>query len=145
MQILLLLSQLAACSAFWFGPSEVIVANEEADAIPVTIPDTPMTVQQRTPVTVSGEWTSAGMTISPSNMIVHDLFFYVASDTSPPCSFSMNYVLNNIQSRTIKRFDLGTSTSAETHFQAGILASELRFGTIGSGTCVRHWMAVGYV
>jgi hypothetical protein len=89
----------------------VRVANEgSAEAIPVTITDasllvqgdvsvsatSPLPIEQRVPLAVSGEWTSAGMTISPSTLIVHDIFFYVASDTSPPCNFAMNYVIDQV-------------------------------------------------
>jgi len=132
-----------------FGPREVTVTNEgEAGALPVEIfNDSPLAVTvepQPERLTVSGVWTSAGLAISPSTMVVHDLFFYVESDNAPPCQFTMNYVIDNVQSRTVKRWSLGTGDSAEVHWEAGILASELRFGTIGGGTCVRNWMAVGF-
>lgn len=95
-----------------------------------------------TPIAVSGEWTAAGLSIP--QMIVHDLIFYVDSDTSPPCSFSMNFVIDQFTSRTIGRWDLAVTESVELHFEAGIDTSNLRFGTIGSGTCVRHWAAMGF-
>jgi hypothetical protein len=98
----------------------------------------------RTPIAVSGVWTSAGLAIFPSTMIIHDLIFFVNSDTSPPCQFTMNYVIDNTLSRTIRQFSLFIGQSAELHFEAGIQARELRFGTIGGGTCVRNWLAMGF-
>jgi hypothetical protein len=49
-----------------------------------------------------------------------------------------------IASRLVKQFSLSTGDSEQVHFDSGILASQLRFGTIGGGTCVRNWMAVGF-
>jgi len=95
------------------------------------------------PIAASGEWDFAGMIISP-RMILHDLIFYVESDNAPPCQFTMNYVLSQIESRTIREFSLYLGQSVELHFGAGIDTSNLRFGTIGGGTCVRHWMATGF-
>lgn len=96
-----------------------------------------------TPIAASGVWTSAGLVISP-RMILHDLVFNVDSDTSPPCDFAMSYVLDQINSRTFRRFSLGTSGSVELHYEAGIDTANLRFGTIGGGACVRHWVAMGF-
>ena len=95
------------------------------------------------PIAVSGEWDFAGMTILP-RMILHDIVFYVSSDDSPPCVFTMNYVIDTVQSRTIRQFSLSVDQSAELHFEAGIDSDNLRFGTIGGGTCVRHWLAMGF-
>lgn len=96
-------------------------------------------------IAMSGEWTSAGLSIP--RMILHDLTFYVASDTSPPCAFSMSFVLSQTSSRTFRRFNLDVTESVEIHFEAGIDTSNLRFGTIvspGGGTCVRNWVATGF-
>ena len=94
-----------------------------------------------TPITQSGTWTRGGFNIS--RMILHDLIFFVDSDTNPPCSFSVNFVLSEVSSRTIRRFDLAVGASAQLHFEAGIDTNDLRFGTIGLGTCVRNWAAMG--
>ena len=95
----------------------------------------------RPPIAASGQWTSAGMTLP--RMILHNLIFYVNSDTNPPCSFTMNFVLSQSTSRTTRRFDLAVGDSTQVRFEAGIDTRDLRFGTIGGGTCVRHWMALG--
>jgi len=83
------------------------VTNEGAgEAIPVSITEatvtvgvsasTPLPIEQRTPLAISGEWTTAGLAISPSTFIIHDLFFFVESDTSPPCQYSMNFVVDQV-------------------------------------------------
>lgn len=139
--------------------SNVLVENNGTEqAIPVDLPgnsaanplvvevsnNVDVTTPAPTPLTVSFEWDGAGLTIFPSDMTIYDIFFFVKSDTNPPCDFSMNYVIDNTNSRTIKQFSLSVGGSTEVHFGAGILASELRFGTIGGGTCMRYVMAVGY-
>ena len=116
-------------------------AQSQVVVIPLTETVMPAAASE-TLVSASGEWTAAGMTLPL--MILKDLYFYVASDTSPPCQFSMNYVIDQFTSRTIRRFSLGTDGSVQVNFESGVNTSDLRFGTIGGGTCVRHWAAFGY-
>ena len=143
--VLCLLSQSRIAAGWLFGERDVIVKNEgEAEAVPVEVVSNPTLVELPVRKTVSGEWTAGGLNIRPSNMVVHDLFFYVQSSSIPLCKFSMNYVIDNVQSRTVRQWSLVTGSSAEVHWEAGILASELRFGTSGGSNCVRNWMAVGF-
>ena len=114
--------------------NKVVVVPLSTTAMPDETPDTI--------VSASGEWTFGGQTGIPS-MIIKDLIFYVNSDNLPPCEFSMNYVINNIQSRTIQQFSLSVGQSVQISLGAGVNSSDLRFGTIGGGTCVRHWAAFG--
>lgn len=155
-------SQSWGCLAIFdllFGSNDQVrVSNEDTDPVPVSVQDatlsvqvqntidlaSPVSIQPRVPVSASGEWTAAGLSGIPSTLIIHDLFIYANSDSTPdPCEFVMSYVIDNIQSRTIRRWSLQTGETAELHFEAGIAASQLRFGTINSG-CVRHWMVLGY-
>jgi len=105
---LCLLAHLARCGeAFLFFRNDVKVTNEGTEeSIPVSITDatvtlgvsatTPLPIEQRTPLAISGEWTSAGLAITPSTFIIHDLFFFVESDSSPPCEYSMNFVIDSV-------------------------------------------------
>jgi len=142
-----------------FGDTNVKVTNGDEDPVPVSIDDatavkvevqntldltSPVAIAPRVPVSASGEWLAAGQTGIPSNILIHDLFFYVDSLSSATCSFSMRYVIDNTSSRTIRRWDLAVDETAELHFEAGILSSQLRFGTFGSSTCTRHWMVLGF-
>ncbi len=97
------------------------------------------------PVSASGEWSNAGMSL-PS-MILHDLIFYVDSlGDQSNCRFSMGFAIDQFSSRTIRRFDLGLYESVELHFGAGVNTSDLRFGTISSGgsACIRNYAAFGF-
>ncbi len=119
------------------GTPEVIVANDSLEPVPVE-------VVREEPIAFSGEWVSGGQVGLPSSMIVHDLIFYVANaNGNSVCRFSINFVIDNILSRTIREFTLSQSGSAQIRFEAGILASNLRFGTINN-PCLRHVTAMGY-
>lgn len=141
--ILLFLAMLVSSTHVLAGLSEVEagVASEHKQSVTPASSVQPMAAGTTTPIVISGEWTAAGLTIP--RMIVRDLIFYVSSDTSPPCSFSMGYVISSTSSRTIRRFDLAVADSVQHRFSAGIDTNNLRFGTIGVGTCLRHWVAMG--
>lgn len=120
---------------------EALAQENKVVVIPLSTTEMPKATPE-TLVSASGEWTVAGLII-PS-MIIKDLIFYVQSSSSV-CQFSMNYVINNIQSRTIRRFSLSTGGSVQISFGAGVNSSDLRFGTISGsgGTCIRNWAAFG--
>lgn len=125
------------------GTSFIGFAQEQPRVVVIPLTETVMpAATPETIVSASGEWSAAGLALPP--MILKDLYFYVESDTSPPCEFSMNYVIDQSTSRTIRRFSLNTAGSVQVNFESGVNTSDLRFGTIGGGTCVRHWAAFGY-
>jgi hypothetical protein len=117
------------------GTSDVQVVNGDQQEVPVA-------VSREAPIAVSGAWTSAGLAIPP--MIVHDIIFYVENDNgNATCQFSMNFVIDNVSSRTLRRFTLVEGGSIELHYEAGIDATHLRFGTIGSA-CLRNYVFMGF-
>ncbi|MEZ4334970.1 MAG: hypothetical protein R3F35_24695 [Myxococcota bacterium] len=117
------------------GTSDVQVVNGSQQEVPVA-------VSREAPIAFSGEWAASGL-VFPS-MIAHDIIFYAANDNgNANCQFSMNFVINQITSRTIRRFTLVEGGSVELHYEAGIDTSHLRFGTIGSA-CLRHYVVMGF-
>ena len=127
-------------------PLDVVVVNESADPVPVTVENiAPI------PFSASGEWESAGLSGMPP-MIAHDLIFFydVDNTTNPPntCRFTIHYVTGQFSSRVLHRVELEHNESVEFHYQAGIDTEDLRFGTItpgdGTGNCVRNWAVFGY-
>ncbi len=136
----LIISGLTLCLIILSVPT---LAKSENSVVVIPLSTTPLPVATTdTIVSASGQWTFGGQTGIPS-LIIKDLIFYVESDSNPPCEFSMNYVIDQIQSRTIRRFSLLAGQSVQISFGAGVNSADLRFGTIGLGTCVRNWAVFG--
>lgn len=131
-------------SALAAPDKEVTVINEVTDPVPVAIQGEVVNVA-RQPIAESGEWQGAGLHLPP--MIVHDLIFYNSNYSE--CRFSMNFVLGQFSSRTLKRVTLEIYESVEFHYEAGIDSENLRFGTItpvngDPNACIIHWAAMGF-
>lgn len=64
------------------------------------------------------------------------------------CEFTINYVIDQFDSRTLKRVELQPYESLALHFLAGVDTEQLRFGTVGTvsdpGNCVRNWAVFGF-
>ncbi len=129
---LLVMSESAAAQ----NNNKVVVIPLSSTEMPKATPETIMSA--------SGTWSNAGLSGIPS-MIIKDLIVYADSVPSPPCRFSMSYVINNISSRTLRRFSLFEDQSVQVSFGAGVNSRDLRFGTIssGGGACVRNWAVFG--
>lgn len=111
--------------------------NPRVVVIPLSTSGTTQTL-----VSASGEWSVAGLTLPA--MILHDLIFYVGSlGGNASCGFTMNFVINQTESRTLRQFNMELYESVELHFEAGVHTNDLRFGTMTSG-CIRNWSAFGY-
>ena len=138
---------------------DVTVQNDETNPVPVAVQgDVPVTIEGTVPVTVegtvttadrvpiaaSGVWTFAGLSL-PS-MILHDLTIYYDQEVGEPatCTFFMNFVIDQFNSRPFNRVTLDTFESVEFHYEAGIDTSNLRFGTGFGTTCTRNWTAMGF-
>jgi hypothetical protein len=138
--------------AFVLGGSEALAAPAEKEVVVINAPSEPVPVtvegQPRTPISASGEWQGAGLPL-PASTIVHDFIFYAESlGDQPSCRFAMDFVIDNTNSRRLRRFDLAPTESVELHYEAGVDTDDLRFGTVmdaGTSTpCVIHWALFGF-
>jgi hypothetical protein len=123
---------------------DVIVINDSSDPVPVTVQGEVGTTQ-RLPIAESGTWQGGGLSLP--EMIVHDLVFF--NTNYPLCSISINFVIDQFNSRVLNIAAMGLEESVEFHYEAGIDSTNLRFGTVtpvnqDPNACIINWAAMGF-